>query len=339
MPPAQTAASAAAPATAPTISPDIARAAVHWLLELSPGDAQTREQWQAWLDADPRHWQAWQRIAQVDGQLRGVSTPLALQTLAAPGLARRHALRLALLLTAGAGGLLAARHSGLGAQAWNQVSADLSTITGERRETRLADGTRLWLDTGSAVDLHFSASERLIVLRAGEVLVHSAADPQPDPATRAPRPLRVRTSEGLAHAIGTRFTVRQRDGITSVGVLEGQVELQPRHGTRPAVRLSAGALAHFSDVAVLRQEPLPDGAGAWAQGMLIVDDMPLAEFIAELSRYRPGLLRCAPDAAQLRVSGSYPLADTDRVLQALTRSLPVRTHSRTRWWVMVERRG
>lgn len=331
MPPAETA--------APAIAPHIARAAVHWLLELSPGDTQTREQWQAWLAADPRHQQAWQRIAQVDGQLRGVSTPLALQTLAAPGLARRHAVRLAVLLTAGAGGLLAARHSGLGAQAWHQVSADLSTITGEQRETRLADGTRLWLDTGSAVDLHFSASERLIVLRAGEILVHSAPDPQPDPATRAPRPLRVRTSEGMARAIGTRFTVRQRDGVTSVGVLEGQVELQPRQGTSQAVRLSAGALGHFSDAAVLREEPLPDGAGAWAQGMLVADDMPLAEFIAELSRYRPGLLRCAPDAAQLRVSGSYPLADTDRVLQALTRSLPVRIHSRTRWWVMVERRG
>lgn len=324
---------------APQIPPDIARAAVHWLLELNPGDTRTRRQWQAWLDADPRHLQAWQRIAQVDGQLRGLPTPLALQTLAAPGLARRHSVRLALLLTAGAGGLLAARHSGLGAQAWQQASADLSTATGERREQRLADGTRLWLNTASAVDLHYSASERLIVLRAGEILVHSAPDPQPDPATGAARPLRVRSSQGTARAIGTRFSVRQHDGSTHVAVLEGLVELQPRNAAAPALRLSRGQAGHFTMAAAQREPDLREGVGAWAEGMLVADDMPLADFIAELARHRPGLLRCAPDAAQLRVSGSYPLADTERVLQALTRSLPVRIHSRTRWWVTVEMRA
>lgn len=324
---------------APQIPPDIARAAVHWLLALNPGDTRTRRQWQAWLDADPRHLQAWQRIAQVDGQLRGLPTPLALQTLAAPGLARRHSVRLALLLTAGAGGLLAARHSGLGAQAWQQASADLSTATGERREQRLADGTRLWLNTASAVDLHYSASERLIVLRAGEILVHSAPDPQPDPATGAARPLRVRSSQGTARAIGTRFSVRQHDGSTHVAVLEGVVELQPRNAAAPALRLSRGQAGHFTMAAAQREPDLREGVGAWAEGMLVADDMALADFIAELARHRPGLLRCAPDAAQLRVSGSYPLADTERVLQALTRALPVRIHSRTRWWVTVEMRA
>lgn len=328
-----------APTDAPQIPPDIARAAVHWLLELSPGDTRTRRQWQAWLDADPRHLQAWQRIAQVDGQLRGLPTPLALQTLAAPGLARRHSVRLALLLTAGAGGLLAARHSGLAGQAWQQASADLSTATGERREQRLADGTRLWLNTASAVDLHYSASERLIVLRAGEILVHSAPDPQPDPATRAARPLRVRSSQGTARAIGTRFSVRQHDGSTHVAVLDGLVELQPRNSAAPALRLSRGQAGQFTAAAARREPDLREGVGAWAEGMLVADDMPLADFIAELARHRPGLLRCAPDAAQLRVSGSYPLADTERVLQALTRSLPVRIHSRTRWWVTVEMRA
>lgn len=324
---------------APQIPPDIARAAVHWLLELKPGDARTRREWQAWLDADPRHLQAWQRIAQVDGQLRGLPAPLALQTLAAPGLARRQSVRLALLLTAGAGGLLAARHSGLGAQAWQQASADLSTATGERREHRLADGTRLWLNTASAVDLHYSASERLIVLRAGEILVHSAPDPQPDPATGAARPLRVRSSAGTARAIGTRFSVRRQDSATHVAVLDGLVELQPRDVAAPALRLSRGECGHFTETAAQREPALRDGAGAWAEGMLVADDMPLADFIAELARHRPGLLRCAPDAARLRVSGSYPLADTERVLQALTRSLPVRIHSRTRWWVTVEMRA
>ncbi len=330
------------------ISPAIARQAVHWLLELRPEDGSptapaaarhARQQWQAWLDADPRHARAWQRIAEVDGQLRGVPASVALQTLAAPGLQRRHAVRLAVLLTAGAGGLLAARQTGLGTQAWQQLAADLSTGTGERRDAQLPDGTRVWLNTASAVDVRYTATERLIVLRAGEILVHSAPDNAPDGATGTARPLRVRTAEGQVRAIGTRFTVRQHGGHTEVAVLQGAVELTPAQGDVPALRLAAGEQGRFSRSATGAAEPAQDGASAWAEGMLVADGMPLDSFLAELSRHRPGVLRCAPDAAALRVSGSYPLADTGRVLAALTLSLPVQIHTRTRWWVTVERRS
>lgn len=339
-PPAST---AARPEAGPPIPPAIARQAVHWLLELQPGDTAatqaSRRQWQTWLAADPLHAQAWQRIAEVDGQLRGVPATVALQTLVTPGMQRRHAVRLAVLLTAGAGGLLAARQTGLGAQAWQQLAADLSTATGERRDAVLADGTRVWLNTASAVDVRYGATERLIVLRAGEILVQSAPDNAPDAATGTARPLRVRTAEGLVRAVGTRFSVRQHTGHTQVAVLQGAVDLSPAQGDAPALRLAAGEQGRFSRAATGAAEPLKEGASAWAEGMLVADDMPLDAFIAELSRYRPGVLRCAPDAAALRVSGSYPLADTDRVLAALTLSLPVQIHSRTRWWVAVERRS
>ncbi|MNC72134.1 fec operon regulator FecR [compost metagenome] len=63
--------------------------------------------------------------------------------------------------------------------------------------------------------------------------------------------------------------------------------------------------------------------------------MPLAEFASELGRYRPGLLRCAPEVAGLKVSGTYQLADTGQILQLLTRSLPVRVEYRTRYWVSI----
>ncbi len=310
------------------IPPHVARAAVHWLLALDGGSEGARRQWQAWLAADPLHARAWRRIAEVDGQLRSVPTPLALQTLAAPGLGRRHAVRLAVLLTAGAGGLLAARQT----RTWQQMAADLSTATGERRETVLADGTRIQLNTASAVDVRYSAAERLIVLRAGEILVRSAPD-------AARRPLRVRTAEGTVRAIGTRFTVRQQGGQTAVAVLEGAVELTPMHAPHAAQRLSAGEQSRFTATAASPPAPLQDGTAAWADGMLVADGMPLPDFLAELGRHRPGVLHCASDAAGLRVSGTYPLADTDRVLAALTLSLPVQVRSRTRWCVVVERQA
>jgi transmembrane sensor len=316
--------------TLPAIPPDVARQAVNWLLALSDqgrghhaNSERARTEWQAWLDASPVHRRAWQRIAEVDGQLRGVPTAVALQTLAAPGSTRRRAVHLALLLTAGAGTLLAARETGT----WQQLTADLSTATGEQRDAVLPDGTQIRLNTATAVDLRYSGSERLIVLRAGEILLHSA----PDPA----RPLRVQTAEGTARAIGTRFTVHQQTGQTAVAVLEGAVELNTRSGA--SQRLQAGEQARFTDAAIHAAQPLTEGTAAWSRGMLVADNLPLPEFLAELARHRPGVLRCAPDAADLRVSGSYPLADTDRVLAALTRSLPVQIHTHTRWWVVVKR--
>jgi len=63
--------------------------------------------------------------------------------------------------------------------------------------------------------------------------------------------------------------------------------------------------------------------------------MPLGRFLAELSRHRPGVLRCDPAVAALELTGVFPLADTDRVLTALQQSLPIKVHSLTRYWVTV----
>jgi transmembrane sensor len=75
------------------------------------------------------------------------------------------------------------------------------TASGQRRSFTLDDGSRLGLNSHSAVDLLFDADQRLLVLRRGELLIQVAADPQ--------RPLRVRTAQGQVQALGTRFLVSQ----------------------------------------------------------------------------------------------------------------------------------
>jgi transmembrane sensor len=50
-------------------------------------------------------------------------------------------------------------------------------------------------------------------------------------------------------------------------------------------------------------------------------------------------LRCDQSARQLLLTGVFPLHDTDAILQALERSLPVQVNYRTRYWVTVKRRG
>jgi len=78
-----------------------------------------------------------------------------------------------------------------------------------------------------------------------------------------------------------------------------------------------------------------ENADAWARGQLVADEQRLGDFLAELGRYRPGLLRVDPRIAGLRLSGVFPLADTDRILDTLPSVLPVRLQWRTRYWVTV----
>ncbi|MDH8131951.1 iron dicitrate transport regulator FecR, partial [Klebsiella pneumoniae] len=56
-----------------------------------------------------------------------------------------------------------------------------------------------------------------------------------------------------------------------------------------------------------------DESAAWSQGILSFSDKPLSEVIATLSRYRNGVLRCDPAVAGLRLSGTFPLKNTDAI--------------------------
>ncbi|UPU94119.1 hypothetical protein M0766_06960 [Pseudomonas putida] len=68
-------------------------------------------------------------------------------------------------------------------------------------------------------------------------------------------------------------------------------------------------------------------------GRLVFDDWRLDRALAELQRYRPGLLRCSDDIAGLRLSGVYPLDDSDSVLAAIAQALKLKVETRTRYWV------
>ncbi len=318
------------------IPPEVRRAAVEWLVELQ-GDMvteATRERWRTWLAASPEHRRAWQRVEAFGERLRELPSPLAHATLAPPpARGRRRALgTLAALLVAGSAAWTVEERT-----SWRQWVADRRTGIGERASITLADGSRVELNTDTAIDLRFTDAERLLRLVRGEILIDTA----PDPATadgNAARPFIVETAQGRIRALGTRFTVRQPDGLpggeSTVAVFEGAVELRPRSGG-PQV-LNAGRQARFTrdgigPIATAREE-----ATAWTRGMIVARDMPLAGFLAELARHHHGRLGCDPAVAGLGVTGTYPVAAPDKVLEMLQTTLPVRVRSQRRWWGATE---
>ena len=318
-------ATSANPDSAP-VSRAALREAAQWLVRLNSGQARP-DDWQAlaaWRTQDAAHEAAWQRAERLSRTFGAVPAGLGLPVLARAertAVNRRAALRvLALVGTVAPAAYLGWRHA-----PWQQWAAEHRTATGERRSVTLADGSEVLLNTASALDVAFDANERLLRLRAGEVLVTTATD-------TAARAFRVETPGGWLRALGTRFAVRLvNEDTVHLAVTEGAVEVTPRHGAQRVVQ--AGEQCRFTAAGVQAPVALGEQALAWTQGVLYADGMRLDDFAAELARYRPGVVRCDPAVAGLRISGAFQLADTEYVLAMLRETLPVQVVMRTRYWV------
>lgn len=320
-------------------------AAIAWQLRLDAGrgatEAADRAALQAWLAAHPDHARVWRQLGQLDAELAagapGPATRAVLQQPARPA-TRAVGRLLGLLLAVGVGLAVFDRF-----QPATQLLADLHTGTGERRALSLPDGSRLHLDTRSAVDLAFDDRRRAVVLRAGRIAIETAR-----PAGSGvgdPRPFVVLTPDGSLRALGTRFTAQAEEGATRLTVTEAAVAARPaRCAASPAQacdgerRVQAGQTVRVQADQVGPTQPAPPEADAWKDGMLVVEDRPLGEVVAELARYRPGRLAVDPAVAGLRVTGTLPLENTDQALLALTAAVPVEIVRITRWWVRLRPR-
>lgn len=87
--------------------------------------------------------------------------------------------------------------------------------------------------------------------------------------------------------------------------------------------INAGQRTDFSSRTFGQVNPTDRYIGAWTQGMLMTDKMRLADFVAELARYRKGFVRCDPAIAELRISGAFPISETRRTLNMLVQTYPV----------------
>lgn len=279
-----------------------------------------------WLHSDPRHQQAWQRVLRLQDTFDGVSRPgLASRTIKGARGKRREVLKvLALLLATGGAGTLGWR-----SDLRERRFADQRTAVGEMRIVHLEDGGLLQLNTGTSVNIRYGASVREIELLSGEVLIETAPDP-------ARRPFIVHTREGSLRALGTRFTVLREAELTRLVVLKHAVEVRPAAQQQERATVQAGQQISFDAQALgplLAADPQADG---WTQSMLVVSDWRLDRFLAQLQRYRPGMLGCDPAVGHLRISGAFSLSNTDAVLENLSRTLPIRVRSLTRYWVRLE---
>lgn len=311
--------------------------AATWYAALGSGDAtaQERQAWQNWLAQSPEHARAWAHVEAVGRRfdpLRGGGLDAAVAGIKAArhgAVSRRRALN-AIVGIAGLGlaGWLGWHHTSLPdvAMAWG---ADYRTATGEQRAITLADGTRVWLNTDSALNVDYRSGARLLKLIDGEILIQTAGD-------AAFRPFYVDTRYGRMQALGTRFSVRHDEGRTRLDVFDSAVEIRTTSGE--VQRVEAGQRADFTGNGISAIEPAERAREAWRRGVILADNIPLGQLIGELARYRPGHIGVAPEVAELSVMGVYPANDPERALAMLENTLPVRVRRTLPWWITVEER-
>lgn len=301
------------------------RDAARWYAVLQSPDVSHADQraWQHWLTEASSHRLAWQEVERVQASLTRVPGQVAAPALRGAALTRRELLnRLGMIAVAAPLGLLAWRLA-----PWEQWQAQYATATGEQQSLILADGSQLVLNTATSADADFTPRQRRITLYQGEILIQTAPDPQL-PA----RPFLVDTPQGRIQALGTRFTVRSEGDETRVAVLEKTVRVFTGNGNNRR-DIHHGEQLRFTRDHLGQTTPAHSSTGSWASGNLMVVDMPLGELVKELARYRSGHLACSKAIAGIKVSGTFPLADTDRALALISQTFPVRQRRLTPYWV------
>jgi transmembrane sensor len=297
--------------------------ALEWFVRLNAGDASAadRTAFQAWLGADPAHRREFGALAGIWADLDHIPDPRPqpVVRLRSPLFGRRRVLAGGLAL-AGLGGVVAL--TGLP----TALTSDIWTSTGELRTVMLDDGTQVDLDADTALSLDFSPALRQVSLDRGRAQFTVAKD--------AARPFRVAAGPGRSTALGTQFVVHRRQDEVTVAVTESAVSVavsgvEARVAEGEQVSYGVGGLG-----AVRRSASQAETA--WQRGKLVFEDQPLRQVVADLGRYRSGTIAMTDGAlGDLRVSGIFDVANPDAALDAITRTLPVRVVSLTRYLVLL----
>jgi len=186
--------------------------------------------------------------------------------------------------------------------------ADQSTRIGQRRQSLLPDGSRVWLNTVSALSLDFSATLRRVSVTAGEALFEVAHDPQ--------RPFVASTRDGETQANAGRYALRRDARHSSLTVLSGTVEV--RTAARTATLADNQRIAFSPDLLGSVETVDAETLTAWVRGKLIFNRQPLTAIAAELERYVAGQVVVMGDhLRRLQLSGVFDLDDTDALLRTV----------------------
>lgn len=277
------------------------------------------EAFSAW-QSDPKNRAAYDRIDDISRSVRALQDDPDIRLATAEALARgperrRFVMRLGTRrVRVVVGALVAASVVASVAGGYIALRPTYATDVGQTFSARLADGSRLTLDTDSQVRVRFSEGERRIELLRGQALFEVAHNAQ--------RPFIVQAGDTRVRATGTRFEVRKTGEDVRVTLTQGSVEVVDRDAKTKTWRLKPGEALTLRAAAPTAATPTPvdvQTATSWTTGSVTFQDMPLDEAVAELNRYSREKIVLGEGAPRTRrISGVFSTGDNDDFIAALS---------------------
>jgi len=199
------------------------------------------------------------------------------------------------------------------------------TAVGEQRDVLLPDGSRITLNTNTALTVRYTKSVRRIDLERGEAIFSVKHDAQ--------RAFDVVAGETVARALGTEFNVDLRSDRTSVSVIEGVVRVSAvsnlETGQPPDIAaLTKGRTAQIrrGDSHIVEASADLNRIRAWRARRLEFSDTPLPDALAEFNRYSTvHVVIGTPELQTVRVTGVFSIGDTEAFLFSLREALGAQT--------------
>ena len=218
--------------------------------------------------------------------------------------------------------------AGVGLWQYLLLPAEYRTGVGQRLVVTLEDGSRISLDSDTAVQVRFEKNARRLVLEQGRARFDVAHD--------IARPFTVTAGKETVVAVGTSFDVERLGEKVLVTLIEGHVVVksaatgsvsdidQPNTRRPKPLALNSGQQLVVADNAkpVIKPADLPV-VTAWESGRLILNNEPLGEAVERVNRYTDKPLLVDPAIAQLRVSGVFNAGDVATFVDAITTLFPV----------------
>ncbi|HJU66101.1 MAG TPA: FecR domain-containing protein [Gemmatimonadaceae bacterium] len=203
----------------------------------------------------------------------------------------------------------------VGESAGRSALQQIATGRGERRELRLADGSRVLLGVESRLRYPTSFDGARDVHLSGEAYFEVAHD--------AGRPFTVHAAHSLTRVLGTTFAVRAYPGTQAVHVVvtSGRVSLRARSASRSAgAVLTPGQRGTLAPDGQMTVDATPDveRSLAWMQGELVLDNVSLTDAVRELARWYDIEVRIGdPALAARRVSAVFRNEVPERAIEAV----------------------
>lgn len=317
--------------TSPTVNREVLEEAAAWYacLQAQDIDEKTHQAWQQWLSKDLSHRIAWEKVEQISQRFAGISHTPAAKALGTVNSGKRKTVRVLSVALVGLGALG-------GISQWRPVktymqslTANFHTSVGEVVKLAIAGGGEIWLNTNTAINVDDPEHIQQIHLLHGEVMVDMKQPLYGD------QPLILLTAQGKVASAHGKLTVRQADNMTYASVFNGDAMLYPRASALASRRMSAGYQTYFTDSDYGEIVAADSYRESWVQGVFVADNMPLSQFISEIARYYSGYIHYEDTGANLRISGTFPVHDMDKVLDTLQATLPVQIKHVTKWWISV----